>query len=135
MQLALQVHIDEDVLKSRLLFSEKLNLDKNILKSIGLGDMGKEFLRNKELARKDGQNYRYMTVEERLTFDLAELALQSDNERAIAEFYNIPDYFGTVDRLVLSPFVELRGVFNQYVEYRTWSLWERVLYVAGKFGL
>jgi len=129
-KLALQAHIDRATLKSRMLFSEKFNLDKKIIKGIGLGDIGKTFLKNTELAEVDAQNYRYMTTEERLRFDLAELALESENELAISQYYNNPDYFGTVDRIVLSPFVELRGVFKQYVDYRTWSLWDRVLYVA-----
>jgi len=129
-KLVLQVHVEKRLLKSKVLFSEKYNLDKAVLKGIGGGDAKSKFMKNKELAAKDAQNYRYMTTEERLNFDLAKLAEESDNKNAQAQFCKKIDFFGGIDYAILSPFVELRGVFKQYVDYRTWSLWDRVLYVA-----
>ena len=132
-KLALQVHVQKHLLKSKVLFSDMYNLDKAILKGIGGGDSSAQFMKNKEQAVKDSQNYRYMTTEERLNFDLAKLAIESENSKAIAQYCKKADYFGSLDYHLLSPFFELRGVFKQYVDYRTWSLWDRVLYVAGLY--
>ena len=130
-KLVLQAHIETELLQSKVQFSQKYNLDKNVLKGVGGGDAGSKFMKNKEQAGVDCRNYRYMTEDERLDFDLAELALESENEKALSQFKKKTDFFSDIDHFFLSPFFELRGVFKQYVDYRTWSLWDRVLFVAG----
>jgi len=129
-KLVLQVYIEKQLLKSKVLFSEAYNLNKRVLKGIGGGDSGSTFMKNKEQAEEDGRNYDYMTEEERLEFDLAELSLECNNEKAITQFQKEVEYFGSIDKFFLSSFCDLHGVFEQYADYRTWSLWDRALYVA-----
>jgi len=128
--IALQAHIDKKTLKSSKRFSEKFGINHNVLKfKFGTDVEDTSFLKNKQLALEDSADISLMSTSDRVEFDLAALAKKLDNAEAINYNMKQPVYFGGFDKHILGT-KAVKPLFMRYIDYRTWSMWSEVLYLA-----
>ena len=88
------------------------------------------FIKNIELARKDDNNLKYLSPDDRVEHDLSFLSKRMNHVEAIEYNTKGEVYFGFPDRYLLGSAV--KPLFFRYVGYRTWSIWDKILFLAGK---
>ena len=92
-----------------------------------------KFLKDKEVAKEDASKIEYMTPSDRVEFDIECFALESQVLEATEYVVKKRVYFGEIDHFLLGDAV--RPLFWRFEDYRTWSLWDSILYCASKFSL
>ena len=130
----IQASIEKKVLKSAEDFSARYNIPyTKLVEAVGKDAIkkGKKFLKNREIAEKDSRKLTYLSQGDRVENDLSNLAKKLNNTEAIEYIVKDKVYFGSPDRYLLGNGV--KPLFFRYVDYRTWSLWHSVLFLAGKF--
>jgi len=88
-------------------------------------------LRNYSLAHSDDNNPIYKSPDDEAFFLCAQYAKRSNNINAYKQFKKRRTNFSLMDGFVNRVIVtEKFGIFHQYEAYRTWSMWEKVLFLA-----
>ena len=83
-----------------------------------------------ERALRDDADTRWMTTEEKLWHAAGEFAAREGICEALAQFRKPVVAFGAVDRLLRRAGWLRTGVFHRFLEYRTWSTWDALLFAA-----
>jgi hypothetical protein len=72
-----------------------------------------------------------MTHDEKVYQQCIEAARRTNNKAALQELEKTAVYFGIFDKMFSTVFVtKTRGMFEKFSAYRTWSRWEKVLFMA-----
>ena len=83
-------------------------------------------MKDREQAEKDRMNPKFMTPKDKLWLACAEVAKEEESPEALWQFSEMPAYFGTFDK-IYKP--RTGSVFNRYMDYFTWSRWEKILFL------
>mmetsp|Transcript_13783 Transcript_13783/g.15501 ORF Transcript_13783/g.15501 Transcript_13783/m.15501 type:complete len:340 (-) Transcript_13783:1093-2112(-) len=120
------------VLGSSKLFSEHFDIHEELL--LKVCDEDKNLLNNLGLAKIDANDFNFMTDEERINMMCAKVSKDSKNEHAMEEYIKKPAYFGYIERLLNKFYSSSATVsfpaFERFTPYRTWSRWEKLLYLS-----
>uniref|UniRef100_A0A7S4M9V9 Uncharacterized protein n=1 Tax=Odontella aurita TaxID=265563 RepID=A0A7S4M9V9_9STRA len=129
MSMVLQTTMKLKWLKDSKLFSQEFAVDEETLRAACRNDPN--LLWNSLVSSEDTNNTAFMTKDEIITSRFRKVAHELNNENAIDEYEKPPVYFGFLDRYIRKFLHQKdRSTFNRFINYRTWSRWEKVLYMS-----
>lgn len=82
------------------------------------------------VAQRDDQSPEYLGKKERLWYQFAEYAKKQGNDQAYKHFRKSILQFGMVEYFLYMLGVYRKGQYHRQIDYRSWSRWERVLYLC-----
>mmetsp|Transcript_5104 Transcript_5104/g.5904 ORF Transcript_5104/g.5904 Transcript_5104/m.5904 type:complete len:678 (+) Transcript_5104:77-2110(+) len=91
--------------------------------------LGSKSLCNLAVAKRDERNEFYLSEKEWIFRKNADAAKRMNNDYALSEFQKPNVQFGYFAGLLAWLGIRKAGVFNRYRAYRTWSRWEKVLFL------
>jgi hypothetical protein len=116
-------------LKSAKIFSKEFGITEEALLDACDGDVN--LFKNLKVAQKDVVDRTYMTQDEIVYQQCIEAARRTNNKAALQELEKPAVYFGIFDKMFSTLFAsKTRGMFEKFSAYRTWSRWEKVLFMA-----
>ena len=83
-------------------------------------------IKDRKVATQDAKDPHFMSPKDKLWIASARVAKELHRDEAMKQFEEVREYFGIFDRL-LKP--RLGGIFARYVDYYTWSRWDKVLFL------
>jgi len=116
-----------NLMASPSLFHKKYGIDQDLLEHCCEGDS--TLLLNCIVARSDATDTDYMTNEERVLQIFREVAKETNNPNAMDEYKKPNVYFGVLESW-MGHFGYARPVFMNFQDYRTWSRWNRILFLS-----
>lgn len=93
-------------------------------------NIGPHPLKDVHQARRDDADTRFMTKKERIFNTVAEEARDLKNGFAIGTYKKAIVQFGIIDSLYGKLGLRSKGIFHRYLEYRTWSRWEQLVFLS-----
>jgi len=114
-------------LASATLFSKHFQVSEEKLLEACEGDP--RLLYNIAVANADSTDLSLMTNAEKLKYVCAKIAEKDGNYTALNEYRKPRVYFGAIEN-VLGRYLGLYPVFERFTGYRTWSRWEKVLFLS-----
>jgi len=127
MTVCMQTHLKLSALRSRALFSKQFGIPEEMLKQVGNGD--NKFLEDKGCAKLDSKDPRLMNNEEKIELMCSNIATDTANKSALDEYRKPNMYFGTIER-TFSWCGFTYPVFERFTDFRTWSKWNNILFLA-----
>lgn len=128
-ELIIQKCLDLNVLKNPQAFAHHYHVDKDkVVAACGGNGQG---LFNRRLALEDQEDVKYMNGQEAMDHRCASTAKRLGKTFAIEEYEKKNSYFGFEGKIM--EFFTGRttlGIFNKLEDYRVWSRWEKVLFMA-----
>jgi len=128
----LQATVQLRVLASPKLFSEKFDIHEELILTVC--DDDSSLLCNHRIAGIDTNDPQYMTTEERIQLICGKVAQDSKNRYAIEEYKKRPVYFGLLESALASisrgKLVYSDPMFERFKAWRTWSRWDKVLFLS-----
>lgn len=128
MELVLQSTLRLNIIRKPKAFCRHFGIDyEEYCEALG----GSRSLKDKYMAKRDDRNFRHMSKKERVYFIVAENAeKQGRRYNFIKHAYRkVVTQFGVFDKLLLKLGIINKGIFGRYPEFRTWSRWEKVLFL------
>jgi len=123
----IQTRLRLHYLRSPQLFSKHFDIPEEILLKACDGDSS--ILHNKGLARNDHKNPNFMQSEEKIEHMCATMAQKHGNKKALLEYKKPVVYFGLLEKCFGRCF-GINPIFERYACYRTWSRWQKVLFLS-----
>lgn len=114
-------------LASTKLFSKNFHVSEEKLLEACDGDP--TFLYNRRVASEDSTSLSYMTNADKIKYMCAKIAERDGNYAALNEYRKPRVYFGMIEKF-LGRYLGLYAVFERFTDYRTWSRWEKVLFLS-----
>jgi len=108
-------------------FSNKYDIPQEELRKAC--DDSPTLLKDLNVADDDAENPEYLTKEERILQIFKEVSKDTGNRSAIEEYEKPKVYFGIAET-IMGSLGSANPVFNNFQAYRTWSRWNKVLYLA-----
>mmetsp|Transcript_16158 Transcript_16158/g.24215 ORF Transcript_16158/g.24215 Transcript_16158/m.24215 type:complete len:767 (-) Transcript_16158:215-2515(-) len=127
MSVAIQTKLQLRVLESPKLFALKFDIHEKLLRKVTNNDSN--FLRSKYTSQRDADNMEFMTNAEKIELVCASVAIKAKNKSAIDEYRKPKRYFGSIEK-VLRCLLRNRPVFEKFADYRTWSYWNKIMYLS-----
>lgn len=125
--LVMQTSLKLRWLSSTALFSEHFQVpEEKLLEACG-GDSS--FLCNATVAKEDSTNLTFMTNAEKMKYMCAVTAERHGNINALNEYRKPRVYFGMIEKLI-GKYIGLRPIFERFTAFRTWSRWQKVLFLS-----
>jgi len=91
--------------------------------------LGNASLCDERCAERDEASWDYLSEKEWIFRKNAEVAKRLDNDYALLEFTKPNTQFGYFAGFLVKLGLRKSGVFNRYHAYRTWSRWEKILFL------
>ena len=128
-ELIIQKTLDLNVLKDPAAFARHYHMEED--KVVAACGGNGECLHNRKLALEDQDNVKFMNGQEAMDFRCAKTARRLGKTFAIEEYDKKITYFG-IEGNILELFTgkTTLGIFNKLENYRVWSRWEKVLFMA-----
>lgn len=123
-QATLQLQILESVERT----CKEYDIDPEVYKQALRDNYGP--LKDKKLAKLDDNNPEYMSKKERLWHMLAEYAEAKGIPEAADQFRKKLELFGIIERIMFTLKIVDNAQFHRFAAFRTWSRWEKILYLA-----
>jgi hypothetical protein len=123
----MQTTIDLRCLSSSALFAENFDVSEETL--MEACEQDPYLFQNKRLAKKDSRAVEFMSDEERIEFMCGTIAESMRNHHAIEEYRKQKVYFGSIEAF-LGSWSRANAMFDRMTDYRTWSRWEKVLFLS-----
>ena len=123
----MQTTIDLRSLSSPAIFAETFDVSEEALNAACENESS--LFQNKRLAEKDSREIDFMSDEERIEFMCGTIAENVGNRNAIEEYKKQKVYFGSIETL-LGSWSLANPLFERMTAYRTWSRWEKVLFLS-----
>lgn len=130
-ELTIRANIRLDYLSTPSKLCKYYGIDKEKLKeALGTNVTGQSHsLKNYKLAMKDEQNPEFMNFEDKLWLKCEQYALKSNNTGALKQYKKYQVEFGSIVGVLNKLHITDTAFFRRYPAYRTWSRWEKVLYL------
>eukprot|EP00565_Helicotheca_tamesis_P006551 CAMPEP_0185735410 /NCGR_PEP_ID=MMETSP1171-20130828/25212_1 /TAXON_ID=374046 /ORGANISM="Helicotheca tamensis, Strain CCMP826" /LENGTH=746 /DNA_ID=CAMNT_0028405709 /DNA_START=1 /DNA_END=2241 /DNA_ORIENTATION=+ len=131
-EVIIQYTLETRFLKSATHFWRKYDIPLG-RKSLVQNDIGgSNFLKDTRCASRDSEDAKFMTEDEKKIFDFAYVAKKNGHKHAISEYSKGTVHFDRTFNFILTFFFAAGdgGMFNRFSSYRTWSRWEKVLFVS-----
>lgn len=87
-------------------------------------------LKDKIRAAIDDKNPAFLSKKERLWYIFAEYADRKGNKQAVSHFRKPLVQFGFLETVLFHFGVYKQAMFHRHIDYRTWSRWEKILYLS-----
>ena len=127
MNLIMQTTIDLRSLSSPALFAKTFDVSEEVLMAVCDGD--RNLFQNKRLAERDSMAIEFMTAEEQTLFLCGSVAEDTGNLKALEEYRKKKVYFGVIETL-LGSWCGADPLFERMTAFRTWSRWEKILFLS-----
>lgn len=126
--LVLQANLRLKILADQNLFCEEYGITLEALREAV--DNNESCLLNEKKAREDEENLDLLSPFEAIEKRLGSAALKKKNWTAIKEYVKMPSQFGLLSAIKNKVFqIEKGSVFYNFEGYRTWSSWDKLLFL------
>lgn len=119
--------LDFDSLNDTKMFCKHYNIDESNVASRFGGKLPN--IPDAARAEEDVENNAFLTDTEIMWKAAAEVSVRMGKSNAVWQFEDKPIVnFGFFDQWLIDRGITQRGIFNRFAEYRTWSVWEVLLF-------
>jgi hypothetical protein len=120
--------LDFHALSSPRIFCRAYDIDVEDYKAAFSGEMRP--LKSASIAAKDAADERFMTETDVIWRWAGDIARKKSLANADWQFSGYLIHFGVFDQLLINLGLSDRGLFRRFIEYRTWSTWDEVLFLS-----